>query len=183
MSSLKATGIVRRIDDLGRIVIPKEIRKTMKIHEGDPLEIYVEGNEEQVVLKKYTPMASIKDAATTYCNTLAELTGLMVCITDKKQIIEASSGVRKDMLSHELNDDMLEILRDRGMWTTKQNATRAIIVQDKYNYFAQAVQPIIVDTDIVGSIIMFSIEPTKNIGQMELKLLECTAIFLGKQLE
>ena len=183
MSSLKMTGIVRRIDDLGRIVIPKEIRKTMKIHEGDPLEIYVVENGEQIVLKKYLPMASIRDIATTYCNTLAQQTGLMVCVTDKKEVIEASSGVRKDMVSRELNDEMLEVLKSRGMWTTKQNATRGIIVKDAYNYFAQAVQPIIVDTDIVGSIIMFSIEPTKNIGQMELKLLECTAIFLGKQLE
>ena len=79
---LKATGVVRRIDDLGRVVIPKEIRKTLRIKEGDPLEIFTD-KEGEVILKKYSPIGELSEFATGYAETLARTTGHIACITDK----------------------------------------------------------------------------------------------------
>ena len=82
---MKATGVVRRIDDLGRVVIPKEIRKTLRIKEGDPLEIFTD-REGQVILKKYSPIGELSEFATGYAETLAKTTGHIACITDKDTI-------------------------------------------------------------------------------------------------
>ena len=92
---MKATGVVRRIDDLGRIVIPKEIRKTLRIKEGDPLEIFTD-REGQVILKKYSPIGELSEFATEYAETLAKTTGHIACITDKDMVIAVSGGSKKE---------------------------------------------------------------------------------------
>ena len=94
---LKATGVVRRIDDLGRIVIPKEIRKTLRIREGDPLEIFTD-KEGEIILKKYSPIGELSEFATQYAETLAKTTGHIACITDKDTIIAVAGAPKKEYL-------------------------------------------------------------------------------------
>ena len=93
---MKATGIVRRIDDLGRVVIPKEIRRTLRLREGTPLEIFTD-REGEIILKKYSPMMELNAFASQYADAMAQSTGLMVCITDRDQVIAASGGAKKDL--------------------------------------------------------------------------------------
>lgn len=102
---MKATGVVRRIDDLGRIVIPKEIRKTLRIKEGDPLEIFTD-REGQVILKKYSPIGELSEFATEYAETLAKTTGHIACITDKDMVIAVSGGSKKEFLEQSISKDL-----------------------------------------------------------------------------
>ena len=95
---MKATGVVRRIDDLGRVVIPKEIRKTLRIKEGDPLEIFTD-REGQIILKKYSPIGELTEFATEYAETLSKTTGHIACITDKDNVIAVSGISKKEFLS------------------------------------------------------------------------------------
>ena len=98
---MKATGVVRRIDDLGRVVIPKEIRKVLRIKEGDPLEIFTDQNGE-VVLKKYSPIGELSEFAQDYAETISKTTGHIDCITDKDTVIAVSGGSKKDFLEKNL---------------------------------------------------------------------------------
>ena len=94
---MKATGITRKIDELGRIVIPKEIRRTLRIREGTPLEIFTEKNGE-IILRKYSPMGELVAFAGQYADSLAQTTGMQVCITDLEQVIAAAGGAKKEYL-------------------------------------------------------------------------------------
>lgn len=94
---MKATGIVRRIDDLGRVVIPKEIRRTLRIREGDPLEIFTD-REGEIILKKYSPIGELNQFAKQYADSLSQTTGHIVCIADRDQLI-AVSGAKKDLIA------------------------------------------------------------------------------------
>lgn len=86
---MKATGIVRRIDDLGRVVIPKEIRKTLRIKEGTPLEIFTD-REGEIILKKYSPIGELNVFAKEYAEALAQSSGMVACITDHDQVVAAA---------------------------------------------------------------------------------------------
>ena len=102
---LKATGVVRRIDDLGRIVIPKEIRRTLRIKEGDPLEIFTD-KEGEVILKKYSPIGELSEFATGYAETLSKTTGHIACITDKDTVIAISGGPKKEFLEQNVSAEL-----------------------------------------------------------------------------
>lgn len=91
---MKATGIVRRIDDLGRVVIPKEIRRTLRLREGTPLEIFTD-REGEIILKKYSPMMELTSFAVQYAEAMAQSTGLFVCITDRDQVIAVAGGAKR----------------------------------------------------------------------------------------
>ena len=100
---MKATGIVRRIDDLGRIVVPKEIRRTLRIREGDPLEIFTDSNG-SVILKKYSPIGELRTFAKEYAESLAQTSGHIACIVDKEQIIAISGAPKKDFLEKQISN-------------------------------------------------------------------------------
>ena len=102
---MKATGVVRRIDDLGRVVIPKEIRKTLRIKEGEPLEIFTD-REGQVILKKYSPIGELSEFASGYAETLSKTTGHIACITDKDSVIAVSGGARKEYLEQSISKEL-----------------------------------------------------------------------------
>jgi len=108
---MKATGVVRRIDDLGRVVIPKEIRKTLRIKEGDPLEIFTD-REGQVILKKYSPIGELSEFASGYAETLSKTTGHIACITDKDTIIAVSGGLKKDLLEQGISKELEEVIEN-----------------------------------------------------------------------
>ena len=109
---MKATGIVRRIDDLGRVVVPKEIRRTMRIREGDPLEIYTD-REGEIILKKYSPIGEMGIFAKQYADTLGQATGHIVCISDRDQVIAAAGTAKKDIIGKALSRELEEAMTER----------------------------------------------------------------------
>ena len=115
---MKATGIVRRIDDLGRVVIPKEIRRTLRIREGDPLEIFTDRDGE-VILKKYSPISELGQFAKEYAETLYETLGTPTLISDRDEMIAVSGLSKKDYLNRQLSPDMEEIISGRKIVTEK----------------------------------------------------------------
>ncbi|HIV85755.1 MAG TPA: AbrB/MazE/SpoVT family DNA-binding domain-containing protein [Candidatus Monoglobus merdigallinarum] len=178
---MKATGIVRRIDDLGRIVIPKEIRRTLRIHEGDSLEIYTD-SDGMVIFKKYSPIGELSEFALQCADTLNKSTGLLTCITDKDSVIAASGKGRKELKERRVSEAVEKIMEKKSLFFTEQNDEKISIIDDSDKYKAGVVAPIVHDGDPVGTVI-FIAEPDKNMNELEQKLAETAAGFLGKALE
>ena len=109
---MKATGIVRRIDDLGRVVIPKEIRRTLRIREGDPLEIFTD-REGEVILKKYSPIGELANFAGQYAESIAQALGCLVCICDTDQVIAASGNGKKELQDKYISSPLRQIMEER----------------------------------------------------------------------
>ena len=121
---MRATGIVRRIDELGRVVIPKEIRRTLRIREGDPLEIYTDKDGE-VILKKYSPIGEISNFAKDYTESLFRSLGHIACITDKDMIVSASGVSRKELWEKPISRDLEQAIQSRQVVTANRgNGTR-----------------------------------------------------------
>ncbi len=183
---MKATGVVRRIDDLGRIVIPKEIRKTLRIKEGDPLEIFTD-KEGEVILKKYSPIGELSEFATGYAETLAKTTGHIACITDKDTVIAVSGGSKKEFLEQDLSAELEQLLEDKEVYTSKENNEVSIPITKNDNkerrYNSQVVYPIISQGDVIGSVILLSKDNNAKMGDAELKVVQSAAGFLGSQME
>lgn len=180
---LTQAGIVRRIDDLGRVVVPKEIRRTLRIREGDPLEIYTD-REGQIILKKYSPVGELGEFARQYAESLAQTTGNVICITDRDQIIAVSGGSRKDMLMKPISTQLENLIEERENITATREERRFVpITQGEEEFQAQAISPIICEGDDIGSVIITTKEPKKHFGETEQKLTLSAAGFLGKQME
>jgi len=180
---MKATGIIRRIDDLGRIVLPKEIRKSLKIKEGDMLEIYVQDNG-AIMLEKYEPMDNLAKLADQYVEVIADMTGYTVCASTDSYIISAAGAAKKEYLRKDLSSEVIDILNERIVWSTKNDNSIKIIKDDiKNRYTSQIVIPIIDDGDIIGSIILFSFEGGKNITDIDISLAKLATSLLTKQME
>ena len=112
---MKATGIVRRIDDLGRVVIPKEIRRTMRIREGDPLEIYTT-KEGEVIFKKYSLLGGLEDFAAQFCDTLSRSTDFTAAVTDRDAIIAVAGVGKRELLGKTISEPLERIMEDRQVW-------------------------------------------------------------------
>ena len=183
---MKATGVVRRIDDLGRIVIPKEIRKTLHIKEGDPLEIFTD-REGQVILKKYSPIGELSEFATGYAETLAKTTGHIACITDKDTIIAVAGGSRKEYLEQALSKEVETIIENKEVYTSKENNEVAVPITENDNrdkkYNSQVIYPIISEGDAIGTVILLSKDQNTKMGETEIKVAGSAAGFLGSQME
>lgn len=126
---MKATGVVRRIDDLGRVVIPKEIRKVHRIKEGDPLEIFTD-KEGEIILKKYSPIGELTEFAGSYAETISKTTGHITCITDKDTVIAVSGGSKKDFLEKGLSKQLEEVLENKEVFKSKENDEIAIPITE-----------------------------------------------------
>ncbi|MBE6082226.1 MULTISPECIES: stage V sporulation protein T [Tissierellales] len=182
---MKATGIVRRIDDLGRVVIPKEIRRTLRIREGDPLEIFTD-REGEVILKKYSPIGELNEFATEYCESLYEVNNNVCVITDRDTIIAISGGSKKEFLDKRVSPDLEKIMEGRKTYTTDEGNRPVKLFYEDENadrYTAQVIAPIVMQGDPIGTVIFFSKEPNANMGEVEIKLAETAAGFLSKQME
>ena len=183
---MKATGVVRRIDDLGRVVIPKEIRKTLRIKEGDPLEIFTD-REGEVILKKYSPIGELSEFATEYAETLAKTTGHIACITDKDTVIAVSGGSKKEFLEQRISNELEKILEDKEKYTSKENNDLAVPITKNDNkeriFNSQVVYPIITDGDVIGSVILLSKDSGTKMSEVEQKVVQSAASFLGSQME
>ncbi|MBR5129316.1 MAG: AbrB/MazE/SpoVT family DNA-binding domain-containing protein [Firmicutes bacterium] len=162
---MKATGIVRRIDDLGRVVVPKEIRRVLRIREGDPLEIFT-NNTGEVILKKYSPINDLSEVANEYAETVSKILGGTIIVSDTDQIIAASGIGRKEFNDKKVDSELDKIIQSKNRYT----ADSKIVV------------PILSHGDPIGSI---TILPKENhlLGDVELKIAEVGASFLAKQLE
>lgn len=183
---MKATGVVRRIDDLGRVVIPKEIRKVHRIKEGDPLEIFTD-KEGEIILKKYSPIGELTEFATSYAETLSKTTGHITCITDKDTVIAVSGGSKKDFLEKNLSKQLEEVIENKEVFKSKENDEIAIPITENEGreriYNSQVIYPIISDGDVIGSVILLSKEPNQKMGEVEYKVAQSAAGFLGNHLE
>jgi len=187
---LKATGIVRRIDDLGRIVIPKELRRTLKIREGDPLEIYVD-REGEVILKKYSLVKELGDFAKGYADSLYEAIGNIILIADRDNIVAVAGSSKKEFLNKPLGQVLEKVMEDRKAILLNnlgegKSSKGCIIDGDDENelcqFTSEVMAPIIVEGTAIGAVIICSKQPGVQMGEMEVKLAETAAGFLGKQM-
>lgn len=179
---MKATGIVRRIDDLGRVVIPKEIRRTLRIREGDPLEIFVDRDGE-VILKKYSPIGELGDFAKEYAESLYESTGHITLISDRDTIITVAGASKKELLDKPIGNTLESCMENRKTLAETNGGAYEIVkdVQDQYSSFVVA--PIIAGGDPIGAVVLLSKDDSVKMGQLETKMAETAAGFLAKQME
>lgn len=184
---MKATGIVRRIDDLGRVVIPKEIRRTLRIREGDPLEIFVDRDGE-VILKKYSPIGELGDFAKEYADSLSETTGHVALIADRDAIIAVAGAPKKEFLSKAVGSLVERAMEERRtfMMAGPGERPKGSLIGDEEEetrFTAMVIAPIVAEGDPIGAVILCSREPDARMGDLERKLAETAAGFLAKQME
>lgn len=182
---MKATGIVRRIDDLGRVVIPKEIRRTLRIREGDPLEIFTD-DDGDVILKKYSAMGVIADFAFQYAESIAKASGHIACVTDRDSVIAVAGAPKKEFFEKKISHQLEKVMEDRVSILVKSKGEGFISVleDDKLDkYYSQVITPIITHGDPIGSVILLSMDSKMVMGEVESKLAQTAASVLGKQLE
>ena len=177
---MKATGIVRRIDDLGRVVIPKEIRRTLRLREGTPLEIFTD-REGEIILKKYSPMVELAAFATQYAESMAQSTGMLVCITDRDQVIAVSGGPKRDMLQKMISRQLEQVIHEREAVVAEKDTREFIEEMD--GVVAEVIVPIICEGDPIGAVALLSRDPKARLGEAELRLVSTAAGFLGRQME
>lgn len=181
---MKATGIVRRIDDLGRVVVPKEIRRTLRIREGDPLEIFTD-REGEIILKKYSPIGELGDFAKQYAETLAQTTGNVVCITDRDQIIAVAGGAKREFMNKPIGSALEKLIQNRDTVVAHagEKAFIDIVESGTDEYQSQVICPIIAEGDSIGAVIILSKDKDEKAGETEKKLAASAAGFLGRQME
>ncbi|NBI07482.1 stage V sporulation protein T [Senegalia massiliensis] len=182
---MKATGIVRRIDDLGRVVIPKEIRRTLRIREGDPLEIFTD-RQGEVILKKYSPIGELNEFASEYADSLNETTGYTTLISDRDNIIAISGGTKKGYLNKRLSPELEKLIEGKEVYLTEGNTKPIRITAEEYNpenYTSQVISPIVTQGDPIGAVIVLSKDSNDKMGELEVKLCETASRFLSKQME
>ena len=178
---MKATGIVRRIDDLGRVVIPKEIRRTLRIREGDPLEIFT-GKDGEVVFKKYSPFSELTAFAAEYVASLHNVCGIPCVIADRDNVIAYAGGSKREVLDRPLSAQAEELITSRRAFTIGTDTASVPLLRDNDKHRVAAARPILAGGDILG-MIAFLTADDKSVGETEEKLLQAGAIFLGKQME
>jgi AbrB family transcriptional regulator (stage V sporulation protein T) len=179
---MKATGIVRRIDDLGRVVIPKEIRRTMRIREGDPLEIYTD-HEGEVIFKKYSPIEELSETAAQFAEASNKTCGFAVVIIDRDMIVACAGVPKKEMLEHKISPDIDSLIEARQLYTWRSDDKKLHITDRQDKYFAKVVMPIFSEGDIIGAVGVIDTENLTEPSECEIKLVQTAALFFGKQLE
>ena len=179
---MKATGIVRRIDDLGRVVIPKEIRRTMRIREGDPLEIYT-SRDGEVIFKKYSLMGGLDDFAAQLCETMSRSTGAICAVTDRDSVIAVAGSARRDLIGKRISTELEQIMEDRAIYRA-QGSERSVYVTDTLDRCCAAIAaPIISEGDALGLVLFVENEGENHVGETEYKLAQTIASFLGRHME
>lgn len=180
---MKATGIVRRIDDLGRVVIPKEIRRTMRIREGDPLEIFT-NKEGEVIFKKYSAVGELGNFATQYADALYKISGHNTVITDNDTIICAAGVGKKELIDKKISSEIETVLKNREPYfTANLSESRVHLLDHDNDYLCGIVVPILSEGDVIGSVILYSTETKTTLGDTEKKLTTTAATVLGKLFE
>ena len=180
---MKATGIVRRIDDLGRVVIPKEIRRTMRIREGDPLEIFTDRDGE-VIFKKYSPIGELSEIAITYCDVLTKSTEQAVIICDRDHCIAAGGIPKKEVLERRVTSALEDVMESRRIYTSLgSQGGEKLYALEGTDLAVSIVAPIISAGDISGAVVFLNLGELNEIPQSDIKLATVAASFLGKNME
>lgn len=178
---MKATGIVRRIDDLGRVVVPKEIRRTLRIREGDPLEIFVDRDGE-VILKKYSPISELGNFAKEYAESLSEHSGHLAIISDRDTVIAVAGGSKKDHLNKNIGSSLEKAMTDRQTVQNNEGQGEPEFVEGVNANVSFVAAPIIANGDPIGTVVLAAKEDA-GLSDIEKKLAETAAGFLAKQME
>lgn len=179
---MKATGIVRRIDDLGRVVIPKEIRRTLRIKEGAPLEIYTDINGE-VIFKKYSPMGELISFALNYADVLCKVSGMPIIISDTERIIAAAGVPKRDYMERHVTPIIEEFMEVRRSFVEREGELNDVQPVEGHNRAVSVMYPIISSGDVIGSVMMLFGDKRVVPTDSEIKLVQSAAAFLGKQME
>ena len=179
---MKATGIVRRIDDLGRVVIPKEIRRTMRIREGDPLEIYTDKDGE-VIFKKYSMMGGLSEFASQICETVHKTVHQPAIVTDRDSIIALAGLVRREWMEKPISPTLENILVSRQLYEHQAGAAPFLVTESKSGLFVSLAAPIIAQGDVLGCLLLADTEGSWVPSETERTLLETISGFLGRHME
>lgn len=180
---MKATGIVRRIDDLGRVVVPKEIRRTLRIREGDPLEIYT-NRDGGIILKKYSPIGELGELAMEYVESVAQVAKCTVCVADRDLIVAAAGPGKKEFIGKDIHADLMECIERReNVMASDADARFCQVTADGTEVLTEAVSTIVCEGDAIGAVILLSRNPEREFTELEEKLAVCGANFLGRQME
>lgn len=175
---MKATGIVRRIDDLGRVVIPKEIRRTMRIREGDPLEIYTD-REGSVIFRKYSQLEDMAELAGELCETMYRVTSVSVVVTDRDCCIAAGGAPRKELVERGVSSELGRVMEERKPYHSIGEGLT--LTEGDGRYQVEAVYPIISHGDVLGSVLL--LHGDVPVGETEQKTAQIAAAFLGRHME
>ena len=179
---MKATGIVRRIDDLGRVVIPKEIRRTMRIREGDPLEIFTDKDGE-LIFKKYSPIGELTDFAAQLCDSLRRSTDGIAAICDRDAVIAVAGGARRELMDKPISPALSEIMERRAVYRREGAGACLPVSAEDESYCLNVAAPILSEGDVMGAVLFVAPRGAQSAGEVEHKLAQTVASFLGKQME
>ena len=179
---MKATGIVRRIDDLGRVVIPKEIRRTLRIREGDPLEIYTEKDGE-VIFKKYSPMGDLTDFAAQICDSIGKNTGHIAVVSDRDSIIAVAGAPRRELMDKRCSQELERLMEARKIYRYTDGESRIYVCDGLERYFLGVAAPILSEGDLMGCVMLLLEQGSAQLTESEQKLVQTVAGLLGRQME
>lgn len=179
---MKATGIVRRVDDLGRIVIPKEIRRTLRIREGDPLEIYTE-KDGGVIFRKYSPMGDLQEFAAQICDSIGANTGRIAAVADRDSIIALAGAPKRELIDKPNSQELDKLMEQRKnyRYLPGESLIRATEGSDKYHLGVAA--PILSQGDLMGCVMLLLGDDRTPYQEADQRLAQTVAGFLGKQME
>ena len=179
---MKATGIVRRIDDLGRVVIPKEIRRTMRIREGDPLEIYT-NSEGEVIFRKYSAIGEMSENAGSVAEIMTKLAGCPVLIFDKDHVVASSGAPRREFAERRVTGQLEELMESRGQYYCPDGSCNNFFPAEGVNRTAISAVPIITAGDVSGAVVFLSSDKSAEVTDLQKSLINAAAQFLSKQIE
>lgn len=181
---MKATGIVRRIDELGRVVIPKEIRRTLRIREGDPLELFTDRDE--LMLKKYSPIASVERFAEGTAKSLNEQSGHLAAILDTDTVLAASGSGKRALVGKTVSDKMTEIMTSRASYLANRaegGEVFPVTADWDMEATAEIIVPIVSGGDCLGAVVLLSQEEGAVMEANAVKLARLTADIIANQFE
>lgn len=179
---MKATGIVRRVDDLGRIVIPKEIRRTLRIREGDPLEIYTE-KDGGVIFRKYSPMGDLQEFAAQMCDAIGASTGCIAAVSDRDGIIALSGAPKRELLDKPNSEALGKMMEQRRHYRYESGGPVIPVAEGVEKYHLGVAVPILCQGDLMGSVMLLLGEGDSPFSESDGKLAHAAAEFLGRQME
>ena len=179
---MKATGIVRRIDDLGRVVIPKEIRRTMRIREGDPLEIFTDKDGE-LIFKKYSPIGELGDFAAQMCDSLRKTTDGIAAVCDRDTVIAVSGAAKRELLDKPISAQLGDIMEKRGVYRHEAGGSSLPVSVADDKFCLSVAAPVISEGDVMGSVLFITPRNSPPGTEVEYKLAQNASTFLGKQME
>ena len=179
---MKATGIVRRIDDRGRVVIPKEIRRTMRIREGDPLEIYTNSDGE-VIFKKYSAISEMSENAQYVAEIMHKIAGCPAVVFDKDHAAAASGIPKKEIIDKRASAQLVELMDSRGQFFCSNGSTNSFFPAEGCERTAIAAVPIISAGDVSGAVVFLTSDKFTEVSDLQKSLISAAAQFLARQIE